>query len=255
LYIPAIGGFVLIARAFFGVRDRIRQPARRGGWELIALAGVALLAWCTVNHLPVWKDDVTLWEATTPTCMTSAYCHLQLGEVLLRNGQLQRGGEELELAVRLQPAPLYLIHLGNALTLNARNYQGAIRIYQKAIQTARAWGPTRGEPFLTPEFYANLARAYIMAGDLPQAAQALRTGAKLNPLVPALWAVNAFLQWRQGRYEEARRSVRNLSALTGQTNDLGGGLLYQFWGNASDVGQLLADLRSQQTGPGPGSAR
>ena len=94
LYIPAIGMFVLGSKLFFVVRDRFAKLWQRLGWEVVMGAVLLAFAWHTQNHLPVWSNNLTLWAATTQTCMTSAYCHNNLGLALLQDGKTEQGVKE-----------------------------------------------------------------------------------------------------------------------------------------------------------------
>ncbi|MBI4464602.1 MAG: glycosyltransferase family 39 protein [Acidobacteria bacterium] len=235
LYIPAIGAFVLGGRFFFQVVDWLAVRWKQRAWEVAMSAVVVVFAWQTQNYLPVWRNDLALWEATAKTCPTSPFCRCNLGLALLQKGEIERGVKELIRAVEIRPAPRYLVNLGDAYTLSLQDYRQAIIAYEMARQT--------GGPYLTADFYAKLARAYILAGELGKARDALRQGGQVNPRDPRLWTVNAFLHWKQGNYEEARRSVQAVVSLTRHGSNLGG-LLFYYWGNAGQVGQLLADLRS-----------
>src|SRR4029077_17686845 len=105
LYIPAIGPFVLLSGLFFGLWDRLRISWQRWSWEFAMILILAILAWRTADHLPVFRDDLTLWEATAVTCPTSATCHAGLGQALLDNNQIEQGVKELIRTVEIRPSP------------------------------------------------------------------------------------------------------------------------------------------------------
>jgi len=236
LYIPAIGLFVLASRGFFWVGDRLRLAWQQWGWQAAMSALVIALAWRTDRHVPVWTNDLTLWAATTQTCMTSPYCHLNLGLALLQNRQTERGIQELIRAVEIRPTPRYLMYLGDAFTMSARDYRLALIAYQMALE--------QGGSDITAEFHAKLARCYLMAGRFEEAGRAIEAGKKLNANDPALLVIEAFLQWKLGNLEQTRQSLARVFRITGRTSNAAD-FLYPFWGNAQDVGRLLADLRGQ----------
>lgn len=235
LYIPAIGMFVLWSRLFFWLWERCAPIWRRWAWESAMGAVLIAFAWHTHHHLPLWRGDLVLWEATTQTCQTSAYCHANLGLSLLQEGKTERGVKELIRAVEIRAAPRYLIDLGDAYTLSARDYRQAVIAYKMAFES-------RG-PYLTAEFYAKMARAYVLEGELDKAARAIQTGLQINRGEPTLWVINSFLQWKRGDWEEARQSLRRALVMTGQTSNAAG-FIYHYWGDPAEVGRLLADLRS-----------
>ncbi|MBI1955259.1 MAG: glycosyltransferase family 39 protein [Acidobacteria bacterium] len=235
LYIPAIGAFVLASRLFFWVGDRLPRVAQRWGWEF-AMGGVLLaFSWHTWNHLPVWRDDIALWEDTTRHCMTSAYCHANLGLAHLGQGHIERGVKELIRAVEIRPIPRYLTFLGDAYTISLRDYRQALIAYNMARE--------QGGPDVNAEFYAKLARYYLFVDNLDAASKAIQKGKTMNANDPALVVMEGFLQWKLGNVEEARLSLRRALFITQQTANLVS-FFSQYWPNENDVSRLLADLRS-----------
>jgi len=239
LYIPAVGGFVLASQFFFEGYDRLLAPWQRRIGECAMIAVLLLFAGWTQNHLPVWKNNLTLWESTVPTCMTSAYCHVNFGLALLEDGQIERGMPEMIRAVELRPSPTFLERLGDAYTLGVGDYRQAVIAYRMAVEKA---GNDPGT-----EVYAKLARAHLLAGNLQEAERAIQDGKRVNPNDPTLWVIDGVLQWKLGNWEEARLSLRRSLAMTGRTSNAAG-FIYQYWPNAAEVGKLLSDLRSAQSG-------
>ena len=94
--------------------------------------------------------------------------------------------------------------------------------------------PGRGQAVI----YAKLLRTHILAGDLMQARSALEAGMEASTEEPNLWASKAFLEWKEGNTEQARHSLVQALVLAGQPPDVLA-FLYQVWGNAREVGQLL----------------
>jgi len=230
LYIPAIGGFVLAGMGFFAVRERI--PSRAGVWGLNLAMGMVLLlfAWTTFSHVPVWRNNLTLWETTTPDCDTSAYCHVSLGAALLDDGQTERGFREMIRGVELRDAPGFLLHLGDAYSVVAHDYNQAGVAYSAAL--AQTPGPGKAA------IYAKLVRINVLTGNFTQARSALEAGMEASTAEPDLWASKAFLEWKEGNTEETRDSLVQALILAGQPPDVVA-FLHQVWGNARDVQQLL----------------
>jgi len=251
LYVPIIGLLVLASGFFFDLPERITYSSERQArataraWEAAMFVVLVALAWRTTVRLPVWKDDLTLWEATYPTCPNSAYCNENLGLALLRAGQVQRGGDLLVRAVELRPSPSYLVNLANALSLAARNYREAIRLYRLALESPLA---SSGNPLWVTDAYAGLARASILLGNLEDAAQAIEKGKGRSPGNPRLWIVEAFLHWKRGDLAEARRSLQVSLMITGQAPRYFA-FFTQYWGDSADVANLLAALRADRAAP------
>ncbi len=240
LYIPMIGLLVLGSGFFFDFLDRAHHDWSRVAWQGAMCFLLLVFAWRTAIRVPVWKDDLTLWETTIRTCPASAHCHENLGLVLMKAGQVQRGGDHLVRAVELRPAPLYLVNLADALTLSARNYPEAIRFYRQALANPAA---ASGNPNWVTDAYAGLARAYILQGNLEAASQAIETGKSRSTGNPRLWVVEGFLHWKRGDLAEARRALGISLMITGQTSRFSS-FFAQYWGDLGDVGKLLADLRA-----------
>jgi hypothetical protein len=241
LYIPAIGAFVVAAIGFFRLLERASKPQIARAAELV-LAGIFLLfGWTAYSHLPVWRNNVTLWEATTPGCDTSAYCHASFGAALLEDGQVERGIRELIRSVELRDAAFYLMQLGDAYATHAADYRQAVMAYDAAM--------AKTEPPAQAEIHARVARAYVLAGDFPAARQSLETGITINRNEPSLWAVAAFLGWKESAEKgaaslaSARESLDTALLLAGQPPDVGIYLL-SVWQKPAEVDQFLRALKA-----------
>ena len=239
LYIPAIGLFVLGSRLFFWVAEGLLRRWERWSWDLAMIVILLAYAWHTQSHLPVWRDQLSFWESTAQTCPTSPYCHFNLGLALLQSGHTEPGVKELIRAIEIRPDPWYLVYLGDAYTLNLRDYRQALIAYNMAL------AQTGGN--MEAEVYAKLARAYILAGRFDEADRAIQVGLRKNAAEPALWVVNGFLKWDQGNREEARKSLEKAVTISGQTSNAAG-LIYRYWGSTAEMGPLLSDLRSHEAG-------
>jgi tetratricopeptide (TPR) repeat protein len=235
LYIPAVGGFVLVSQLFFEGYDRLLAPWQRRVGECGMIAVLLLFAVWTQNQVPVWKNNLTLWETTTPTCMTSAYCHHNFGLALLEDRQIEHGVRELIRAVEIRPGPIFLERLGDAYSLGVGDYRQAFIAYRMAVEKAG------NDP--STEVYAKLARAYLLTGNLDEAERTIEDGKQVNPNDPGLWVIDGVLQWKLGNWEEAWLSLRRSLAITGRTSNVAG-FIYEYWGNAAEAGRMLADLRS-----------
>src|SRR5262249_47115857 len=143
-----------------------------------------------------------------------------------------------------RPAPQYLERLGDAYSFHVGDYQQALKAYNMALQLE---GSNVNSGFL-----GRLARAYYLAGDSEQANRAIQAGSKINPNDPSLLVITGCVQWKQGNLQDARKSLRRALSVTGQGPNISNsaGFIYHYWGNASEVGHLISDLRSFQADDG-----
>lgn len=240
LYIPLVGGSVLLARLILWAWDRFHTTTERR--VLAAACGLSLvvLAWRTHVQLPIWRDDLSLWGGTTPKCQQSAYCRSSYGLALMSAGKLQQGGDELVEAVRLRPVPLFLGYLGDALTISARNYPEAVKTYKLALQNV---GNPREDPFgpRNGVLYAKLARAYMKQGQLDLASQAIHVGAAHDLRNPVLATADVFLQWKLGDMTAARGSLEAVSNMTGERSNFVP-YMDRFWADTPETKQMLRDV-------------
>jgi protein O-mannosyl-transferase len=237
LYVPLVGSSVLLSELFFRIKDRLERGWPRWGCEAAMTGVLVAYGGYTVEHLPVWRSDLAIWQDAIRWCEGSAFCQYNYGESLLGEWRLQQGGDELVKAVQTEPAPMYLTALGDALTFSARDYPAAIGMYQDALR--RSAGMSK--PAIA-DIYARLARAYIRAGAFEDARRAMQEAWNRDRSNPRLWVVNGFLEWRLGNLDAARSSLQRLLDMTEQGSEVAG-LLTFYWGDAADVGNLLAELR------------
>lgn len=245
LYIPVVGAFVLVSKGFFWIAERAVRDWQRLGWESLMAAVLVAFAVRTVHHLPVWRDNLTLWEATAQTCPTSDYCHMNLGAALVQNGQAERGVQELLWAYELNPLPEYLVAVGDAYSLYMGDHQQAVRAYHAVLE--------RGNP--PPGLLARLARTHLLAGNLPEARAALQASGRLQSNDSNTLMIDSFLQWKLGNPEEAVKSLHKALAESGQPS-VTAEFLYFYWRDAAEVGRFLSHYRSaSRSASSPGDSR
>lgn len=246
LYIPGIGGLVLIATGFFWLLERYQGRGVRWALNGAMLAALLTLSWRTTIHLPNWRHDVTLWAATLPYCNTSAYCHASFGLALQGVGLIQQGGEELARAVEIDPkSRVFLVYLADSLAMHARNYSAAIEIYNRAVAVARVEDLLGRRPRITLSLiYARLTRAYILAGQYEQARAALQAGLQEDDSDPALWAMEAMLQWKLGNMQGARGAIDFLRNVAGDQVSPVFNLIGVHWGDRAQVLGFLKEFDS-----------
>ena len=244
LYIPALGGFVLIAHGFFWLLEHTQRRAALAVLNGAMIAALLALSWRSADHLPVWKNDVTLWAATLPHCAGSAYCHASYGLALQGIGQYQAGGEELARAVQLDPqSRTFLVYLADALAMLARNYPSAIEVYKQAVVVAKDEEARGKRARITlSTIYSRLARAYILEGQYELARVAITEGMQADGTDPANWAMEALLHWKEGDLVSAKRSIETLRNISGDQHSNILKLVGVYWGDRAEVYGFIRDL-------------
>jgi protein O-mannosyl-transferase len=100
-YFPFVGLALIAAFAGGELAERVRF-----GRALAAAAAALVLAACVVQtraQVPVWRDQISLFEHAIALDPANWYAHTELGIAVAESGDLARGKAELEEAVRLRP--------------------------------------------------------------------------------------------------------------------------------------------------------
>lgn len=188
LYLPAAGLF-LAAGALLDGRLRGR-PGRVAG--LLLLPGAAYLVLLEA-HLPVWRDELTLFESTVRARPASARALAQYGSALLQRGRTAQAEGPLERAVTLDPDdPWKQAQYGSLLVELGRPREGIPH-----LERARASGPPSSSVF------KNLGIAWTRLGECDRALEALEEARKLSPADLTVTEAIADAQRRAGHLDRA----------------------------------------------------
>ena len=98
-YLACLGFAILLAAGALRLSARI-DHRRLVALALIILAALGLGTW---RQIAFWRDSTALWERTLALDPDCARCHLNLGAVLLEEGNLEPAGHHLERALDLDP--------------------------------------------------------------------------------------------------------------------------------------------------------
>jgi tetratricopeptide (TPR) repeat protein len=231
LYLPAIATFVLLGKLFWHVEDKATAPLKIGAYAVLGLL-LAVYAWQTRHHLPVWQDEISLWRGALNVQDQCAYCRAGLGRALLWNHQPEAAIEELQKALELRPSPEYWVDLGDAYTS-----LGEYRLAQNSYSTARRIaGP------LPLVFWYRVAKAHYLAGDLDSAMKVIEAGLNVDSEEPSLILVRGFVEWRRGDYLAAKGSIQQILAMNSLRShepEADREYLEQYWQRPDEVAQLL----------------
>jgi tetratricopeptide (TPR) repeat protein len=166
-YLACLGFAVLLAAG------GLRLSARIDHRLLVAVAVLILapLGLDTWRQIGFWKDSTVLWEralAVEPDC---ARCHLNLGAVLLEEGELNQAKVQLERALDLDPD-------------NARaNYDFAL-LSEKQGHPQQAIEHYRRSLAIQPQFWrasSNLSQLLRRRGQFHEAIEVLRGALAADP--------------------------------------------------------------------------
>ena len=232
LYVPAVGAFVLISAFFYYLADRVSSWWVR--WSMHAAMGTALLAlaWLTHAYLPLWRNDLTLWRATAKGCPTSAYCHHAFGNSLFINGYSRLAIPELYRAVQIRQDPSYLVDLGDAYALGVMDYARALLAYRMATQVSS---------YVPLSTKVKIARAYYQSGQIAEADKTIAEAERTYAVSVDLLVVKAFVLGKQGRLDDARRSIQHAIRLADPPTSAAQ-LLKTYWPNPEEAGRLFVIL-------------
>jgi Flp pilus assembly protein TadD len=118
-YFPLIGLFIAVTWAATDACERfgVRRPAVAG----IACVVGLLLAACTRHNLAYWKDSEALFSHALAVTHNNYLAHDNLGDILLKRGDVQAATAHFEEAVRLLPGYAHgEYNLGVAMVMQGR---------------------------------------------------------------------------------------------------------------------------------------
>jgi protein O-mannosyl-transferase len=160
LYVPSFGFLVALGAGLWEATRRFGPAqARWFAVAVVVLGGAATVR--TVTRIPVWHDEHVLLEESVRANPKSSWSHLMLGRVEVKEGRIEHGRAELEIALRLAPnAYAALLDMGRTYAIEKRPAE-AIPWFERAI----AAEPKARDPRL------ELAVALRQTGRLPEAAE------------------------------------------------------------------------------------
>jgi tetratricopeptide (TPR) repeat protein len=167
-------GVIALAAAGWSSWHRRMEVTNRSAANAVAI-GVAAVAACTLAILTwrqsgLYRNAITLYQATlkkNPDCWMA---HDNLGNALSDAGRLKEAIEQYEQALRLKPNdPTTHSNMGNALVLTGRRSE-AIEHCRKALRIKPEF----------PEAYNNLGNAMVQTGRLEEGIKNYEQALRLN---------------------------------------------------------------------------
>ncbi len=195
MYLPSVG--LLIAVVWGAAKVVARRRAARAALAVAAILVCGLLSIATARQVARWRDTRTLFTHTLAVTRDNAVAHLNLGDVLLREGKVDDAiphfAESLRLAPRL---PETYNKLGAALGAQG-HYEDAIDLFRQALQLVD-----------TAELRHNLGFALGRLSHSDEAIREFETALRLDPNhVLSLVHLGEALR-SNGRLDESVRLLR-----------------------------------------------
>jgi tetratricopeptide (TPR) repeat protein len=168
-YLPQIGLYLLLTWAMADVCAGWRhRRVMLGGLSAVILG---VLVGCARAQVAYWQNSETLWTHTLACTSDNVGAHVNLGNALLKKGELDQAITQFQSALQINPyfARTYY-NLGNAFRKEGR-LDAAIAYYQKALQL---------EPDYTEACY-NLGNAFLQTGRTVEAISYYQKTVLINP--------------------------------------------------------------------------
>jgi protein O-mannosyl-transferase len=224
-YLPQIG---LCLALTWGFADALRsRPCRRLACGTVAVSLVAVLAGLAWRHTSFWRDSVTLWNHALARTSRNGMAHQLLGEVSLRLGQIDKGIDQYQAAIAIEPdhAPCHY-NLGVALAGVGR-LDEAIEHYQTAA---------RLQPNDVMSHY-NLGVALASAGRLDEAIERFQQALRLQPTLAEAHNNLGCALYQQRRFDLALSHFREALRLDPKSAEahLNIGTVWQYYGRLDDA--------------------
>ncbi len=173
VYLGSIGIFAVVAIGFNWLlekSERTNKAYMQGLYIILAIAIVALSV-RTIIRNQNWQNQDTLWIATAETSPSGFVIHNNLGDMHVRQGNLEKGIEEFQKAIEINPGYAAAYHnIGNTYQKN-KQYEEAVKSYEKAVEI---------DPSLW-QTYQNLTAIYLETGNVEKALESIREAIKINP--------------------------------------------------------------------------
>lgn len=193
LFIPSIGfvwaaGFLLVEAI-----EGVEKPAWKATLWTASAALVLALGVRSALRTMDWRDELTFWKATVEASPTSARAHLNLGSAYLLKGQMERGLEETERALSLEPDSFEALHNLGLIKAHKGRWAEAEAAYRRSLEL---------QPDAPPTLY-NLANALAAQGKTEEALGFLEKAVARKPLFAQAYLLMGNILMSQGDVEGA----------------------------------------------------
>ncbi len=167
----AILGMIALAAAGWGLWHERTQGVAHRAAIIVAIVAAGTLTFLTFRQSGLYRDAMTLYQATLDKNPDCWFVHNNLGSTLIKAGRPKEAIEHYQQALRLKPDyPEALNNLGSALSDLGRLPE-AIEHYQEALRLKSDY----------VDAYNNLGVAFIQTGRTQEAIEHYRQALRLDP--------------------------------------------------------------------------
>jgi tetratricopeptide (TPR) repeat protein len=197
LYLPAIGPLILFVILVVGGWEKIKGTERRRQetesslrrdlplWIVFLLISF-LFCLGSYQRNTIWKDEITLWEDCVKKSPNKPRVHNNLGFYLVKDKIFEKGVEELNIALKLDPK-----HINARFNLGLT--YGEMKLFDKAIVHLKEYLRLAPED---PEGYNEIGLISLQMNKMDEAVLFFKKGLEIKPNIAKLHANlgNAYLQ-------------------------------------------------------------
>jgi Tfp pilus assembly protein PilF len=165
-YLSCLGFAILLAAGALRLSAGIDHRRCVG----LAIVILHLLGLVTLRQIGFWRDSTTLWERALAVDADCARCHLNLGAVLLEEGDLEQAETHLERALELDPDSARAHYDFALLSERQGKPDKAVNHYDRSLE-------------LHPQFWrasGNLSQLLTRQGRFREAREVLRAALAAN---------------------------------------------------------------------------
>ena len=192
VYLGAIGIFVAVAI----VLEKISKIKKIRPFVFILFSIIIVILMVRTIYRNIdWKNQDSLWIATSETSPSDPKTHNNLGDVYGRHGDLKRAAEEFKKAVELNPRYAEAHH--NLANIYARmgKYEQAIETYNIALK----YNPDLWQSYQT------MGIVYFNMDDLENAESNLKKSIEMNPENAESYSNLGYIYFKQEKKEKAKQ--------------------------------------------------
>ena len=194
MYLPMVGVALIIARALEKLFHKLSVDSTFGKLVMVGLyLWVAVLGVASVRQTWLWRDPLSMWEATLKANPTSFAANNNLGLLFMRRGEYDRAITLYEKASELSPSlDIPYFNQGEAYRFGGDNAQ-AKKMYAKTIWINPGHVDAR----------VNLAEILWKEGKEDEAIEYLKKSITRNPRSGKLHSELGLFYYNQGKEEDS----------------------------------------------------